>query len=82
MTTHSPPGLATSSGVWLRSTRVSGRRTGGMGVSTIGAEVLDRRELSIPGTNRVVQATFPDGTEPVWTSKLTPRQTLAAWMTG
>lgn len=53
----------------------------GNGLSTIGAEVLDRRELSIPGTNRVVQATFPDGTEPVWTSKLTPRQTLAAWMT-
>ncbi|MDB5312012.1 MAG: hypothetical protein JWO38_6214 [Gemmataceae bacterium] len=45
-------------------------------------EVLDRRELSIPGTDRVVQATFPDGTDPEWKFKVGPRQTLAEWLTG
>jgi hypothetical protein len=44
-------------------------------------EVFDRRELSIPGTDRVVQATFPDGTEPQWKFKVGPRQTLAEWVT-
>jgi hypothetical protein len=45
-------------------------------------EVVDRRELAIPGTDRVVQATFPDGTEPVWKFKSGPRQTLADWLVG
>jgi len=44
-------------------------------------EVLDRRELAIPGTDRVVQASFPDGTDPVWKFKAGPRQTLAEWVT-
>ncbi len=44
-------------------------------------ELLDRRELSIPGTDRVVQATFPDGAEPQWRFKVGPRQTLAEWIT-
>ena len=43
-------------------------------------EVLDRRELAIPGTDRVVQATFPDGTDPQWKFKVGPRQTLADWV--
>src|SRR5262249_34335506 len=29
-------------------------------------EILDRRELAIPNTDRVVQASFLDGTEPQW----------------
>jgi hypothetical protein len=44
-------------------------------------EVADRREISIPGTERVVQATFPDGKEPRWKSKQTGRQALADWVT-
>ncbi|HYH67185.1 MAG TPA: DUF1549 domain-containing protein [Urbifossiella sp.] len=44
-------------------------------------EVLDRRELLIPGSDRVVQGTFPDGTEPRWRFKVGPRQTLADWVT-
>ncbi len=44
-------------------------------------EVLDKRELVIPGTERVAQARFLDGTEPVWKSKSTSRDTLADWMT-
>src|SRR5439155_993556 len=34
-----------------------------------------------PGTDRVVQATFPDGTEPEWKFRVGPRQTLAEWVT-
>jgi hypothetical protein len=44
-------------------------------------EVQDKRELVIPGTERVAQARFLDGTEPVWRSKSTSRGTLADWMT-
>ncbi len=44
-------------------------------------EITDRRELTIPGTERVVQASFPDGTEPKWKYKQSPRETLAAWLT-
>jgi len=45
-------------------------------------EIQDRRELGIPGTERVVQATFPDGAEPQWKFKVGPRQTLADWVIG
>jgi hypothetical protein len=45
------------------------------------SEVLDRREMAIPGTERVVQANFLDGTEPKWKYKTGPRVTLADWMT-
>jgi hypothetical protein len=44
-------------------------------------EVQDKRELLIPGTERVAQARFLDGTEPVWKSKSTNRGSLADWMT-
>jgi hypothetical protein len=44
-------------------------------------EVQDKRELLIPGTERVAQARFLDGTEPVWKSKSTSRGTLSDWMT-
>jgi Protein of unknown function (DUF1553)/Protein of unknown function (DUF1549) len=43
-------------------------------------EVADRRELSIPNTEKVVQATFLDGSEPEWT-RAGSRETLADWMT-
>jgi hypothetical protein len=44
-------------------------------------EIADKRELIIPGTERVAQATFLDGGEPVWKSKTSARATLAEWMT-
>jgi hypothetical protein len=44
-------------------------------------EVLDRRELAIPNTDQVVQATFLDGTEPDWKPGVTARSTLATWIT-
>ncbi len=44
-------------------------------------EIPDRRELAIPGTERVVQAAFLDGGEPQWRFKVGSRVTLADWMT-
>jgi len=41
----------------------------------------DRREMTIPGTDRVVQANFLDGSEPRWKYKVGSRVTLADWMT-
>jgi hypothetical protein len=45
------------------------------------SELGDRREMAIPGTDRVVQASFLDGSEPRWKYKVGPRVTLADWMT-
>jgi hypothetical protein len=44
-------------------------------------EVLDRRELAIPNSDRVLQATFLDDTEPEWKPGTSSRATLAAWIT-
>jgi hypothetical protein len=44
-------------------------------------ELADRREMAVPGTDRVAQATFLDGTEPQWKYKVGARETLAQWMT-
>jgi hypothetical protein len=44
-------------------------------------EQNDKREIAIPGTERVVQATFLDGKEPQWKFKKGSRETLAEWMT-
>jgi hypothetical protein len=46
-----------------------------------GREVSDRRELTIPGTEKVVQAKFLDGAEPQWKPRASARETLADWMT-
>jgi hypothetical protein len=46
-----------------------------------GREMTDRRELTIPGTDQVVQARFPDGKEPKWKFKASARDTLADWVT-
>jgi hypothetical protein len=45
------------------------------------SEVLDRRELAIPNTDRVARARFLDGQEPRWKFKTSARVTLADWMT-
>lgn len=44
-------------------------------------EVLDRRELAIPNTDKVVQAMFLDDREPEWKYKTSSRVTLAEWLT-
>jgi hypothetical protein len=44
-------------------------------------ELPDRREAAVPGTEKVVQATFLDGGEPQFRSRDPARMTLADWMT-
>jgi hypothetical protein len=44
-------------------------------------EITDRREISIPDTDQVVQAAYLDGSEPQWRFKVGPRETLAGWIT-
>jgi hypothetical protein len=44
-------------------------------------EVSDKREMSIPNTDRVAQARFLDGKTPRWKFKVGARTTLAEWMT-
>jgi hypothetical protein len=44
-------------------------------------EASDRRELTIPNTDRVAQARFLDGGQPRWKFKVSARSTLADWMT-
>lgn len=53
------------------------------GDDVVGAvkEVFDRRELTIPERETVVQATYLDGSQPRWRSGETSRKTLAEWMT-
>jgi len=44
-------------------------------------EDADKRSLTIPGTEKVVQARFLDGTEPEWKPQARTRATLADWVT-
>jgi hypothetical protein len=44
-------------------------------------EIVERRELAIPGTERVVQATFLDDQEPQWKHRTSARIALADWVT-
>jgi hypothetical protein len=44
-------------------------------------EQADRREMTIPKTDRVAQARFLDGKQPRWKFKVGARTTLADWMT-
>jgi hypothetical protein len=45
-----------------------------------GQDVADRKEIKMPGTNKVVQAKYLDDSEPTWKGKTTTRQTLASWV--
>jgi hypothetical protein len=58
---------------------IRGRQQGDFSVPD--RETTDRTELTIPGTEKVVQAKFLDGKEPTWKPKTSPRVTLADWMT-
>jgi hypothetical protein len=67
---------------WSLAAFYSGIRNQGEGDFTSPAqEIADRREMSIPGTERVVQARFPDGSEPTWEYRISTRRTLANWIT-
>ncbi len=40
-----------------------------------------RREITIPNTEKVVQAAYLDGSQPKWESQQSPRTTLSEWIT-
>ncbi len=44
-------------------------------------EVANRRELAIPGTDKVVKAAFLDGASIAWKAKADSREVLADWVT-
>src|SRR5213076_1722598 len=44
-------------------------------------EVFDKREMTIPGSGQVVDASFLDGTDPQWRFNVSSRVTLAEWVT-
>jgi hypothetical protein len=46
-----------------------------------GREITDKREMTIPGTDTLVQARFLDNNVPKWKEKATSRGTLADWLT-
>src|SRR5262249_47807301 len=56
--------------------------TGDFFIGTPLTELADRREITIPGTERVAQPVFLDGKEPQWKYRASARATLADWMTG
>lgn len=58
---------------------IEGRRQGDFTNAT--GERLDKTEIAIAGTDRVVQASFLDGKQPEFKSGASPRGTLADWMT-
>lgn len=50
-------------------------------VSTPRGERMERREVAVGSTGRVVQAALLDGAEPRWRYKTSPRVALADWIT-
>ena len=56
---------------WSLAAFYSGIQTQSQGGFTFPTgELTDRREMTIPGTERVVQARFPDGTAPAWEDRV------------
>jgi hypothetical protein len=67
---------------WAFAAFFAGVRAQGQGDGAGPApEVLDKRELTVPGSDRVVQAAYPDGTRPKLRYKQSPRVALADWVT-
>ncbi len=44
-------------------------------------DAAPRRELTIPGTKKVVKATHLDGSTPAWRPRADTREILAEWVT-
>jgi Protein of unknown function (DUF1553)/Protein of unknown function (DUF1549) len=53
---------------------------GAVSVTGLIREFPDRREATVPGTDKVVSATFLDGSEPNWRPQVPAREILAEWM--
>jgi hypothetical protein len=52
-----------------------------MGIVFGARELKDRREIAISGGNKIVQASFLDGTQPKWKYNVGSREILADWLT-
>ncbi len=46
-----------------------------------GKEIPDKKEMTIPGTDTIVQARYLNGTAPEWKPQAVSRTTLAEWVT-
>jgi hypothetical protein len=67
---------------WEYAAFFSGLRADGRGdFMTAGRDGPESRSLRIPGTDRVVQAHYLDGTEPSWQPSIPARAALAQWVT-
>jgi hypothetical protein len=67
---------------WGLASFFAGVERQGMGDAIFQAsESKSKRELKIPGTSRVVKATYLDGTTPDWKTVESTRSALADWMT-
>jgi Protein of unknown function (DUF1549)/Protein of unknown function (DUF1553) len=67
---------------WQYAAFFSGlRRQGNGDFAQPGQETPDSKEITIPGTERVIQAKFLDGSDPKWKYKEPVRKTLADWVT-
>jgi hypothetical protein len=66
---------------WEYAAFFAGLQKQGDGFFTPVRDRNDRREIAIPNSTQVVQASFLDGKEPQWKYKVGPRVTLAEWMT-
>lgn len=51
------------------------------GIFSPAQDNVDTREITIPGTEKVVKAKFLDGSEPKWRDNTLARETLAEWLT-
>jgi hypothetical protein len=77
-----PFGRWTREQFWSQAAFFAGLRAqGNDGFYQSLGELADRRELTIPNTERVAQARFLDGGEPQWRFQVGARSTLADWMT-
>ena len=80
--TRSQAGSGNNSGASPPSSRTCRRR----GLKTRScmrrdADAAPRRELTIPGTKKVVKATHLDGSTPAWRPRADTREILAEWVT-
>jgi hypothetical protein len=79
-----PFGKWTREEFWSQAAFFAGVRRPRQGIIYDGSQLSesgDRRELTIPNTERVAQARFLDGKEPRWKYKVSARTALADWMT-
>jgi hypothetical protein len=67
---------------WSLAAFFAGLRRQGQGdFVAAGNEIAGKHEIAIPGTDKLVQAAFIDGSKPQWKEKATPRAKLAEWIT-